>query len=86
MMTPDNPGAEKGSAADDKLLTPEQLAERLGLEWPAQKGWIYDRARRWIESEGKRGIPTVRLGRYRRFSPSQIDRWIERVEHGEAEA
>jgi hypothetical protein len=29
----------RATAGSAKLLTPEQLAERLGLEWPRQKGW-----------------------------------------------
>ncbi len=69
-----------------KLLTPEQLAERLGLEWPSQKGWIYARSREWVKSHGRRGIPTVPLGRYYRYRPDAIDRWEAQLENGEAEA
>lgn len=67
------------------LLTPEQLAERLGMEWPGQKGWIYRRSREWISSNGRRGIPTVPLGRYYRYRPDAIDAWTAQLESGEAE-
>jgi hypothetical protein len=69
-----------------KLLTPEQLAERLGLAWPNQNGWIYARSREWVASNGQRGIPTVKLGRYYRYRVEEIDRWLEQVQNGEAEA
>jgi hypothetical protein len=75
-----------GPTAITKLLTPEQLAERLGLEWPGQKGWIYSRSREWVKSNGRRGIPTVYLGRYPRYREDAIDHWAEQVERGEAEA
>lgn len=74
------------TAAPSKLLTPEQLAEQLGMEWPGQKGWIYARSREWISSNGRRGIPTVKLGRYYRYRVDAVDRWMVRVEAGEAEA
>ena len=78
--------AQREPATDSGLLTPEQLAERLGLRWPNQKGWIYARSRVWIESNGRRGIPTVQLGRYYRYRSAAIDRWTAQLENGEAEA
>ena len=69
-----------------KLLTPEQLADRLGMEWPGQKGWIYSRSREWINSNGRRGIPTMKLGRYYRYRVEAIERWEMQVENGESEA
>ena len=77
---------ERVGADSSKLLTPEQLAERLGMQWPNQKGWIYARSREWIESNGRRGIPTVKLGRYYRYREAGIDRWTAQLESGEAEA
>ena len=64
------------------LLTPEQAAERLGMK----KGWVYARSREWVRSNGRRGIPTIALGRYYRYRPEALDRWEEELERGEAEA
>ena len=65
-----------------RLLTPEQLAEHLGVT----KNWIYARSREWVNSNGRRGIPTVQLGRYYRYRQDAIDRWTTQLENGEAEA
>jgi excisionase family DNA binding protein len=54
---------------DTRLLTAEQVAERLGVP----KSWVYARAR-----EGR--IPTVRLGRYYRFRPAALEEWITQQE------
>ena len=67
------------------LLTAEQVAERLGGD-DITKDWVYARSRDWLKSSGRRGIPTVKLGRYYRYRPDAIDRWISQVEQGEAEA
>lgn len=77
---------QREPVTDSGLLTPEQLAEGLGLEWPSQKGWIYARSREWVKSNGRRGIPTVPLGRYYRYREDAIDRWTAQLENGEAEA
>lgn len=73
------PRADAGSS---KLLTPEELAERLGMT----KDWVYARSREWVKSNGQRGIPTVRLGRFYRYRSDAIARWEAQVEQGEAEA
>jgi excisionase family DNA binding protein len=65
-----------------RLLTPQQLAEQLGVT----KGWVYARSREWMKSDGRRGIPTVKLGRYYRFREDAIERYLTQVESGEAEA
>ena len=65
-----------------KLLTPEQLADRLGMT----RGWVYARSREWVKSNGRRGIPTVPLGRYYRYRPEAIAEWEAQVERGEADA
>ena len=74
--------AQRELATDSRLLTPEELAERLGVP----KGWIYARSREWMRSNGRRGIPTVQLGRYYRYREDAIDRWTAQLENGEAEA
>lgn len=64
------------------LLTPEQLAVRWGMT----KGWVYARSREWISSNGRRGIPTVKLGRYYRYRLDAIEDYERQLETGEAEA
>lgn len=51
------------------LLTADQVARRLGVP----KTWVYEQSRR-----GR--IPTVTLGRYRRYREEAIERWIEERE------
>jgi hypothetical protein len=69
-------------ATESGLLTPEQLTDQLGVT----KAWVYARSREWVKSNGRRGIPTVKLGRYYRYRPDAIDRWTIQLENGEAEA
>ncbi len=55
----------------DRLLTAEELAERLGV--PAK----------WPLTQTRAGnIPHVRLGRYVRFDTAEVDRWLETVKAG----
>jgi predicted DNA-binding transcriptional regulator AlpA len=65
-----------------ELLDAGEVAALLGMK----KSWVYDSSRRWLESSGRRGIPTVTLGRYRRYRREAILAWVEQVERGEAEA
>ncbi|MBI4489177.1 MAG: helix-turn-helix domain-containing protein [Deltaproteobacteria bacterium] len=51
----------------EPLLDMEQLAKILGL----RRSFIYIGA-----SSGK--IPSVKIGKYLRFSPAQIKKWLER--------
>jgi excisionase family DNA binding protein len=51
------------------LLTAAQVAEVLGVP----KSWVYEQSRR-----GR--IPTVTLGRYRRYRLEAIDSWIRDLE------
>ena len=55
------------------LLTAEQVAQILGVP----KSWVYEQSRR-----GR--IPTVTLGRYRRYREEAIRGWVEKLETGEA--
>jgi excisionase family DNA binding protein len=55
------------------LLTAPQVAEMLGV--PAS--WVYERSRRGA-------IPTVTLGRYRRYRREAIERWVAELEEDEA--
>ena len=52
-----------------RLLTAEQVAEMLGVP----KSWVYE------QSRGGR-IPTVTLGRYRRYRLEAIEEWIREQE------
>ena len=47
-----------------RLLTADQVAERFQVP----KSWIYSAARR-------NELPSVRLGRYVRFDPRDLEEW-----------
>ena len=51
------------------LLTAGQVGELLGVP----KSWVYDQSR-------KGRIPTVNLGRYRRYRSEAIEEWVEQME------
>ncbi len=54
----------------EKLLSIEDLAEALQVK----KSWLY---RRNMES-GPDAIPKIRLGKYVRYSMSDVEKWIEK--------
>jgi len=51
----------------DPLLGAEDVARILGVDVP----YIYNQAR-------AKKIPSIKLGKYRKFSPSQIKKWLDR--------
>jgi len=51
------------------LLTAAEVAELLGVP----TSWVYEQSR-----AGR--IPTVTLGRYRRYRREAIEQWLERLE------
>lgn len=51
------------------LLTADQVAELLAVP----KTWVYEQSR-----AGR--IPTVTLGRYRRYRRDAVEAWVERLE------
>ncbi len=57
------------------LLTAAEVAELLGVP----TSWVYGQSR-----AGR--IPTVRLGRYRRYRPEAIEDWVARIEAGSSGA
>jgi excisionase family DNA binding protein len=55
----------------DRLLTADEIAERLGMKTE----WV------WAQARAGR-IPHVRLGRYRRFRESAVEDWLRELESG----
>jgi excisionase family DNA binding protein len=58
-----------------RLLSAAEVAELLGVP----TSWVYEQSR-----QGR--IPTVALGRYRRFRQEAIASWIEQLESGSRRA
>ena len=63
-----------GSSGNGRLLTVEQLAERLNL--PAS--WVYAHTRKRSSDP----IPGFRLGKYWRFREAEVLQWLERHKTG----
>jgi excisionase family DNA binding protein len=53
----------------DELLDAQAVAELLGVP----KGWVYEQSRRG-------SIPTVTLGRYRRYRRAAVEEWVRNLE------
>ena len=53
----------------DALLTAEEVARMLGVT----AAWVYAQSR-------SRRIPTVTLGRYRRYRRAAIESWVRGIE------
>jgi excisionase family DNA binding protein len=49
----------------DRLLTADDVAAMLGVP----RTWIYEQSRRGL-------IPTIELGRYRRYRREAIEAWL----------
>ena len=82
MLPPNRAAHSEGAVSVSSLLTAEQVAAQLGMK----EDWVYARSREWVRSNGTRGIPTVTLGKYRRYRQEAIDRWVAGLESGEATA
>lgn len=54
-----------------RLLTADQVAEQLQLP----RSWVYSAARRG-------DLPHVPCGRYVRFDPADVERWVEERKEG----
>ena len=50
-------------------MSADEVAELLGVP----KSWVYEQSR-----QGR--IPTVRLGRYRRYRREAIEQWVQQLE------
>ena len=58
-----------GAAGTRTLLTAEEVAEMIGMGVD------------WVYAESRRGrIPTVKLGRYRRYRIEAIETWLRQLE------
>ncbi len=55
----------------ESLLTADQVAHLLGVP----RSWVYEQSRRGT-------IPTVTLGRYRRYRREAIEAWLAEIEEG----
>jgi excisionase family DNA binding protein len=51
----------------EPLLEAEEVAKLLGVD----VGYVYSQAR-------AKKIPSVKIGKYRKFSPSQLKKWLDR--------
>jgi excisionase family DNA binding protein len=52
--------------APDDVITVEELCARLKVN----KTWVYEKLR-------KRDLPAFKIGRYLRFSWTEVSKWIE---------
>jgi excisionase family DNA binding protein len=66
-----NGKGERLAVVNGSLLTAAQVAQMLGVP----KSWVYEQSR-------KGRIPTVTLGRYRRYRAEAITNWVETLEAG----
>ncbi len=60
----------QSSACSDELATVSEIAEFLQVA----NSWVYERSRR----RGIERIPHFKLGKYLRFSKSEVREWVER--------
>jgi hypothetical protein len=55
----------------EDILTPEELAQRLKVNI----GWVYEKSRLRGKNNGT-PLPTLRMGRYLRFSWPDVVEWL----------
>jgi len=61
------------TASSNDLLTAQDVATMLGVT----TGWVYAQSR-------KGRIPTITLGRYRRYRRDAILQWLDQIERSDA--
>jgi len=61
----------------DNLLTVDELAKR----WKISKSWIYART---MET-GAGAMPRIKMGKYLRFDPAEVDAWLKKQNESMAE-
>lgn len=57
---------------DDSVLTVEEAAKKLRIG----RGTAYAQARRWRETNGREGLPVIKLGRTLRVPRAALDRHL----------
>jgi excisionase family DNA binding protein len=62
--------SSQSSVCSDELATVNEIAEFLQVP----NSWVYERTRR----RGIERIPHFKLGKYLRFSKSEVWQWVER--------
>lgn len=62
----------------EKLLTPEEVAARLQVP----VSWVYERTR----PNGRERLPHRKLGRYVRFTASDVNVWLDTKGVGDVRA
>lgn len=58
------------------ILTPEQLAERLQVS----RSWVFEQTRNRAKVRNTNPLPCIRLGKYLRFSWSQVSEWLQNTQ------
>ena len=62
---------EPPTSSSGRLLTADEVAGLLGVS----KEWVWDQSRRGL-------IPTITLGRFRRYRKEAVERWLLSIEDG----
>ena len=65
------------TTAYDRLLTPRETAERLGVTTATLSAW---------RTKKRYCLPYIKVGRHVRYRQTDIDRFIESRTHGSREA
>lgn len=60
---------EDGGVAVEKLLSPQEAASLLGIKLCTVYTWAY-----------RRQIPSQKVGRLLKFSPSSLEKWLKEQE------
>lgn len=58
--------------AQGDLLTPAELAEWLKVP----ESWVFEQTRKRAKIRNRNPLPVIRLGKYVRFSRSQVAEWM----------
>jgi predicted DNA-binding transcriptional regulator AlpA len=61
-----------GCYVGDDLLTPEQVAQWLGVK----PSWIFEQTRQRAKTRTKHPFPHTKAGKYTRFSRIRIAQWL----------
>ena len=51
-----------------------ETMDELSRRWKIQKSWLYARTR----ETGPGSIPRVKVGKYNRFVPEDVDEWLKK--------